>query len=51
MPKSISAGIRVVQSMKAGLNSSRSATGSWSLGTVAMKRLLKSMLSNSTRRR
>ena len=37
--------------MNAGLKSSRSATGSWSCGTVAMKRLLKSMLSNSTRRR
>ena len=43
--------MRVIQSMNAGLNSSRSATGSWSLGTVAMKRWLKSMLSNSTRRR
>ena len=51
MPKSTSAGIRVIQSMNAGLNSSRSATGSWSCGTVAMKRLLKSTLSNSTRRR
>ena len=44
-------GIRVIQSMNAGLKSSRRATGSWSRGTVAMKRLLKSMLSNSTRRR
>jgi NADH dehydrogenase/NADH:ubiquinone oxidoreductase subunit G len=51
MPKSTSAGIWVIQSMKPGLKSSRKATGSWSFGTVAMKRLLKSMLSNSTRRR
>ena len=51
MPKSTLAGRRVVQSMKAGLNSSRSAIGSWSRGTVAMNRLLKSRLSNSTRRR
>ena len=34
-----------------GLNSSRSATGSWSAGTVARKRLLKSIDSNSTLRR
>ena len=51
MPKSTSAGMRVIQSMNAGLKSSRRATGSWSCGTVAMNRLLKSTLSNSTRRR
>jgi hypothetical protein len=50
-PKSTCAGIRVIQSMNAGLNSSRSAIGSWSRGTVAMKCLFISTLSNSTRRR
>ena len=50
MPKSTSPVIVVVQARKPGLNSSRSATGSYSLGTVARKRLLKSIDSNSTLR-
>ncbi len=51
IPKSISLCIRATQSRNPGLNSSRSATGSWSDGTVARKRLLKSIDSNSTLRR
>ena len=50
MPKSISPVIVVVQERKPGLNSSRRATGSYSFGTVAMKRRLKSSDSNSTLR-
>ena len=50
MPKSISPVIVVIQPRKPGLNSSRSATGSYSFGTVAKKRLLKSIDSNSTLR-
>ena len=50
-PNSISLSIVVTHSRKPGLNVSRSATGSYSLGTVARKRLLNSMLSNSTLRR
>jgi hypothetical protein len=43
--------IVVTHSMNPGLNTSRKATGSCPLGTVARNRLLKSMLSNSTLRR
>ena len=50
MPKSTSPVIVVVQARKPGPNSSRSATGSYSFGTVARKRLLKSIDSNSTLR-
>ena len=50
MPKSISPVIVVTQPRKPGLNSSRSETGSYSFGTVAQKRLLKSIDSNSTLR-
>src|SRR5215210_7041602 len=43
--------MRVTQSRKAGLNISRTATGSCSEGTVAKKRLLNSIDSNCTRLR